>query len=303
MRPSDPVPLTRVRGREPTGAPRRSSHARFAYALVDGDPAHPVTTASSGGLFGPAALDLRAESPTQRLRAARAAAPALTTGLAGPNAVVTLVAWVKRPATDRRRNFSYSVPHPSSFRGFLAGVWGDADGDKGARRPPQNARQYAMYFDLGACNGEAGHGGVTYHHGFAAHISATGGATPGHPYCVTAACDPRPLPPSDWHCVANAYDGRTIRAYVNGSLVRNGAVNPYPYPGGIYSPEAAGRAAAGAEFGVGVSMSFGVNQFSGLLGGLAVFNETLSQAQVAEVCAWPSHPAFQPGGSRSGGET
>eukprot|EP01045_Picozoa_sp_COSAG04_P035344 COSAG04_NODE_8120_length_1021_cov_0.834056_1_plen_27_part_10 len=24
-------------GREPTGAPRRSSHARFAYALVDGD--------------------------------------------------------------------------------------------------------------------------------------------------------------------------------------------------------------------------------------------------------------------------
>ena len=164
---------------------------------------------------------------------------------------------------------------------------GDADGAKGAPHTAQNARQYALYFDLGTCNGEAGHGGVRYARGLAAHISNSGGATPGHPYCVTAACDPRPLVASDWHCVANVYDGQSIHAYVNGTLGTNGAVNPYPYPGGVYSPEAANRSSAGAEFGVGVSMSFGVNQYMGLLGGLVVYNESLTAAQVMQVCDWP----------------
>ena len=162
---------------------------------------------------------------------------------------------------------------------------GDADGDKGPKA--QNARQYALYFDLGACNGEAGQGGIRYARGLAAHISNSGGPTPGHPYCVTAACDPRSLSASDWHCVANIYDGKQIKAYVNGTLAANSNVNPYAYPGGIYSPETANRSSAGAEFGVGVSMSFGVNQFMGLLGGLVVFNESLTPSQLTQVCDWP----------------
>ena len=56
---------------------------------------------------------------------------------------------------------------------------------------------------------------------------------------------------------------------------------------GIYSPEADNRTAEGAEFGVGVAMSFGYNQYTGLLGGLAVFGHALTQPQVAQVCAWP----------------
>ena len=34
-------------------------------------------------------------------------------------------------------------------------------------------------------------------------------------------------------------------------------------------------------------MSFGVNQFTGLLGGLVVFNESLTSRQVKQVCNWP----------------
>ena len=270
-----PVPLAFWKFQEPLGSPR-VSEGLHSYALTDGDPVHPVSSTSSGGLFGPRALNFTASSPTQRLRAERRDVPALTVDLAGPSATVSLVAWVKRP-TGRR----YS-------HGFLAGVWGDADGAKGATHRPQSARQYAMYFDLGACNGEAGHSGVVYNHGLAAHIFDCGGATPGHPYCVTAACDPRPLPTDDWTCVANVYDGKAINAFMNATLARNGAVNPYPYPGGIYSPEKANRSFAGAEFGVGVSMSFGANQYTGLLGGLAVFGQALSAAELRQVCDWPA---------------
>jgi hypothetical protein len=92
----------------------------------------------------------------------------------------------------------------------------------------------------------------------------------------------------------------SLNRYVNATLVPNPAggdhtrpklpssVNPYPYPGGIYSPEALNL--TGAEFGVGVSMSTGVNQYTGLLGGLAVFSEALDTLQMAEVCGWPDHP-------------
>lgn len=59
-------------------------------------------------------------------------------------------------------------------------------------------------------------------------------------YSMTAACDPRPLEPDEWHCVGHVYDGAAIYAYVNGTLVGNPAggslqgvplppsVNPYP---------------------------------------------------------------------------
>ena len=275
MAPDIPKPVAFWTFQEPTGSPRRSQPpALHSYQLTDGDTQHPVESARIAGPFGPRVLNFTASSPTQRLRAERQNVPALTSGLAGPGAEVSLIAWVQRPTGGW-------------FHGFLAGVWGDADGARGAPHPPQNTRQYAVYFDLGACNGENGHGGVVYQHGLAAHISNSGGATPGHPFCVTAACGPQSLAPNAWHCVGNVYDGRDIRAYVNGTLANNSKVNPYPYPGGIYSPEAANRSSDGAEFGVGVSMSFGVNQFTGLLGGLVVFNRSLSQSQLAEVCDWP----------------
>lgn len=255
---SAPVPVSFWKFQEPTGSARLSSGV-YNYALTDGDLSHPIEQVD-GGLFGTYAAYFSAASDDQRLRANRSSVPALTIDIAGPSAVVSMVAWIKR--------INQSAPFS---KGFLAGVWGDTGIE---------ARQYAMYFDLGMC-----FSAPTYLNGFAAHVSPTGGPTPGHEYCVTGACDPRSLSASDWHCVTHTYDGLNIRAYVNATLASNGDYNPFPLVGGIYSPEAAGK--PGAEFGVGVSMSFGDNQYEGLLGGLAVFNATLTPAEVAEVCAWP----------------
>ena len=55
---------------------------------------------------------------------------ALAAGIAGPNATFTLVAWVRRNASN-----------DASVEGMVAGVW-----DEYAR-----ARQYAIFTDLGAC--------------------------------------------------------------------------------------------------------------------------------------------------------
>ena len=68
------------------------------------------------GLFGPFALNFTASSKTQRLRATRTSVPALTTDMAGPGAVVSVVGWVKRPAGNSRNN-SY---------GFLASALSEA---------------------------------------------------------------------------------------------------------------------------------------------------------------------------------
>lgn len=141
---------------------------------------------------------------------------------------------VKQPKGGTRR-------HQGTFYGFLAGVWGDVP--LGPEK--LEARQYAMFFDLGACNFYKGKGAVagtpSYSHGFAAHASNCGGSTPGYPYSMTAACDSRALTEDDWHCVANVYDGTAINAYVNDSIIYNPAggnrttppleqsVNPYAH--------------------------------------------------------------------------
>ena len=258
-----PEPLALFTFQEPTGAPRMSV-GKYMYNLTDGNVSFPIER-GNGGIFGPYAAEFTAKAPNQRLRADRASVPALTVDIAGPTAVVSLVAWVRRPAQQSNNR--------SSFYGFIAGVWGDTQ---------LEARQYALYMDLGACNGDA----PVYNHGAAAHISDVGGPTAGSKWSMTAACDPRTLLPDSWHCVANVYDGKVIRAYVNATFVNNGDVNPYPLPTGIFSPEHAGR--EGAEFGVGVTPAFGFNQFEGSLGGLAVFDIALSQTQLESVCAWPS---------------
>jgi hypothetical protein len=263
-----PEPLALWTFQEATGAPRISS-GLHAIALVDGNASLPIAQAADG-VWGPHSASFPATpgNNSQRLYAPRAAAAPLTSGIAGPAATVTMVAWVKR-----------SGP---TFEGMVAGVW-----DEYAA-----ARQYAIFTDLGACSTAP-----VYAHGLAAHISNCGGPTPGQRYCVTRACDPEALPVGAWHCLANVYDGANITAYLNGTLHSNGDANPFAYPGGIYSPEAAGR--AGAEFGVGanyVNKTAGAppvlsNQFLGLLGGLAVFSQPLTQAQVAQVCA--SAPGFR----------
>ena len=86
--------------------------------------------------------------------------------------------------------------------------------------------------------------------------------------------------------MATVYNGTSILAYVNGTLVSNGTHNPYPLTGGIYKP-ADGE--FGAEFGVGlnrVNETVGgppiwTNVFKGLLGGIGVWNVPLSDEQAS----------------------
>lgn len=248
---------------EPTGAPRVSSGVH-AYVLHDANASAPIPCAP-GGVFGAHAAQFvaRGANNTARLFARRGDVPALTTALSGANATVTLLAWVN-PAGGLRE-------------GMVAGVWDEHNA----------ARQYALFTDLGACSDAR-----VWKGGLAAHVSNCGGATPNHTYCVTRACDPRALPTGAWHCLANVYNGTHIVAYVNGSLVENGRDNPFFYPGGIYAPEAAGK--EGAEFGVGANAitpgggtggwPTWANAWEGLVGGLAVFGQGLSVAQVREVC-------------------
>jgi hypothetical protein len=258
-------------------APYISSGSAGPYELIQGNVSHPIlTTPSSGAPFGSRAAYFGphgAGNNSARLFAPREAVPAITEGLSGPNATVSIVAWV-------------SVPSEFKPAGMVAGVWDEYGVEGGST----GARAYALFLDLATCGAS---GGSAYANGLAAHISPVGGPTPGNRYCTTAACDSRVLAPSPaWHCLAGTYDGSFIRAYVNGTLVRNAWRNPFNLTGGIFSPTGLpGR--VGAEFGVGanrINATVGAppewsNVFSGLLGGLAVWGQALEVEEVAQACA------------------
>jgi hypothetical protein len=120
---SAPVPVSFWKFQEPTGSARLSSGV-YNYALTDGDLSHPIEQVD-GGLFGTYAAYFSAASDDQRLRANRSSVPALTIDIAGPSAVVSMVAWIKR--------INQSAPFS---KGFLAGVWGDTGIE--ARRESQS---------------------------------------------------------------------------------------------------------------------------------------------------------------------
>jgi hypothetical protein len=263
-----PTPLAFWTFQEPTSSPRISQGSLGPLSLLDGNASDPIKTVP-GGIFGPSSAYFPGDdgtNNTRRLYASRQSAPGITSAIAGPQATVSLIAWVYRDAADT-----------ASSEGMVAGVWDEY----------LKARQYALFLDLGACSTAP-----TYNHGLAAHISPVGGPTPGNRFCITRACDPEPLPAAAWHCIANTYNGTHIVAYLNATLHPNGGDNPYALAGGIYSPEAAG--APGAEFGVGanvVNKTAGAppvtsNQYKGRVGGLAVFASALSQQEVAQVCGW-----------------
>ena len=277
-----PQPLALWRFQE-AAAPYLSAGTAGAYSLLQGNASRPIPTVpASGAPFGPlaacfgshcsasaAAAAAAGFNNSARLYAPRDAAPAITEGLSGPSATVTLVAWVSLPSLDQPE-------------GLGAGVWDEYGVEGGAT----GARAYAIFLNLGAC-----HGGEPYAGGLAAHISPLGGPSPGSRYCTSAACDSRALAPSPaWHCLANTYDGSAIRAYVNGSLVANAWRNPYNLTGGIFRP---GPGRVGAEFGVGanrINATAGAppqwsNVFEGLLGGLAVWGSALDEGEVAQACA------------------
>lgn len=244
---------------EPANAPR-VARGPYPYALREGG--RPVARVEDAGApFGPYAARF---SLGHYLHTARRDCPALHIG--GPDARLTLVAWLKRERTD--------------YKGCqaVAGIWNE-----------HGKRQYCMFLNLGIWDSREQVG---------AHVSNVGGPTPGYKYCMDAAIGQTPVSFDEWRCAAITYDGEWARAYLDGRLDERGADpnkaggNPYRFPGGLYD----GGKEDGADFTVGSVTrpqrvdddfkphgSIVANPFYGLLGGLAVFNRALSDKEIRQL--------------------
>lgn len=199
-----------------------------------------------GGVFGPFAADLKRGD---YFFIPRAECPALN--ICGPGAQVSVVAWLQR---HRKREVQCEA---------VAGMWHETS----------KRRQYGLFLDLRIH--QAGDN-------VAGHVSATGGPTPGYPWCMDAAIGAGYLTYFDWHCAAFTYNGHFIRAWLDGRLETRVGFNPFAYPHGIFDggPD-------GADFTVGGVHRSGEmgNWFVGHLGGLAVYSRGLEADEIAALAA------------------
>ena len=219
----------------------RIAKGPFAYPLKES--AGPIARIE-GGVFGPYAAQLERGD---FFSIPRADCPALN--MAGPRAQVSVVAWLQR---HRKREVQCEA---------VAGMWNET-----ARH-----RQYGLFLDLRIH--QAGDN-------VCGHVSASGGPTPGYPWCMDAAIGAGYLTYFDWHCVAFTYDGNFIRAWLDGRLETRVGFNPFAYPHGIHDggPD-------GADFTVGAVHRSGEmgNWFTGRLGGLAVYSRGLEAEEIAKL--------------------
>jgi hypothetical protein len=196
---------------------------------------------SGEGMFGPHAADLFFG---QWFRISRDECPALN--LFGPHAQVTVAAWIKRGVSD--------------YKGCeaIAGFWDET----------RRKRQYCMFLNIRIWDSAEQVCG---------HISSVGGPTPGYLYCMDAAIGKTPVSHGVWHFVAFTYDGVEARVYLDGQLDERDRYNPYIYEGGLFD-----GGADGADFTVGAVDRSGEmgNFFTGLLGGLAIFNRALTGDEI-----------------------
>ncbi|MEJ7914160.1 MAG: LamG-like jellyroll fold domain-containing protein [Chitinophagaceae bacterium] len=181
----------------------------------------------------------------------------------GKDRQVTVVAWIKWTGNT----------------GFVGGMWNEyLEGGK---------RQYGLFVSLPYYNGADQVCG---------HISKTGKPTPPFPYSIDYAASKQTLKKGEWQCVAFTYDGDSIKSYLNGKfeprepeLISHTkgfesfpegltqSKNPYYFPDGIGNN--------GSDFTVGaVLLKSGMgNFFRGQIGGLAVFNRALQQAELKKL--------------------
>ena len=239
------------------------------YELQQADASTPVgiTPSEGGGFDRAAAFGFGAHG--HRLYAPRESVPALA-AISGHSAEVSVLAWVQLLSE-----------HPLHGGAYVGGVWEE----------DRSWRQYAIFMDhTGSC---------AANNGLVAHISAEGGPSPGQRYCESRACGATALRPGVWHCLANTYDGRSIKAYVNGTLdtkQSHDPNNPFLYPnapkfpnGGIFRPPAGAGAnfSMGANFihdGGGIGSGHLGNEFVGLVGAFAVYNQSLEPSEISALC-------------------
>lgn len=184
--------------------------------------------------------------------------------ISGKNQAITVVAWVKWNGEQT---------------GFVGGMWNEyQDGGK---------RQYGLFVSLPYYNGR---------NQVCGHISHTGRPTPPFPYSIDYSASKQTVAANKWNCIAFSYDGNAIKSYVDGVFkpreaelidhtkgfegYPNGLTqskNPYYFPDGIGN--------SGSDFTVGaVLLKAGMgNRFKGQIGGLAVFDRALTDAEMQKL--------------------
>lgn len=178
----------------------------------------------------------------------RSQCPALD--IHGPAAQLTLLAWIKREPKTVQAGECQAV----------AGIWNES----------RKQRQYCLFIDLRIHDSQDQACG---------HVSSIGGPTPGYQYCMDAAIGKTPLGLGEWHYLAFTYDSESAKIFLDGELDARERMNPYLYKGGLFD-----AGPQGADFTVGAVDRSGVtgNWFTGLIGGLAVFDRALSAAEIKQ---------------------
>lgn len=213
-------------------------------------------TPADGAPFGRFAADLQFQ---QRFELPRAEMGPLN--IHGKQAQVSVIAWIKR-----RKAWENGKPQHANEA--IAGVWREQD----------HTRQYCLFLNIKTnmkMMPEQTDEKVS------GHVSGTGGASPGQPWCYEVSLGATPVPWDEWICVGMTYDGRFIRSYFNGKMDVAPGWNPYEQPDGIFD-----GGAAGADFVVGhsdVKRPNANNQFVGILGGIAVFDRALTDAEMQKL--------------------
>jgi hypothetical protein len=268
-------------GEEP-GQPRRSSATRYPHPLVEvGGPVARV----AGGPFSGYAAELNGR---QFLKIAYADTRDLN--ISGPRAQVSMFAVVRIVDLQVSRT--------------IAGMWSEGKG----RDDDSGTRQYALLMNMPAYGGPRK---------LVPHISSEGGVTrradgSRFPWCADYAVSAREVPEEKWVTLGFTYDGAWLAAYIDGVLDRHEldpvqhrrtdryfthegpgggsrGLNPYYHGRGIFTYDPARHATSkpmgGSDFIVGARHAAG-SLFAegkatiGRIGGLAVFNRALSEAEM-----------------------
>ena len=265
---------------EAAGAPRRSTGTRQPHPLTEvGGPIARV----AGGPFSGYAADLNGQ---QYFRIPYAETGDLN--ISGPDAQVSMFAVVRIVNLQQSRT--------------IAGMWSEG---KGAN-DDSGTRQYALLMNMPTYGGP---------NKLVPHISSEGGVTrradgSAFPWCADYAVTAGEVPTETWSTLGFTYDGKVIRAYLNGVLDalapdpvahkrtdryftsegpagKNRGMNPYYHGRGIFRYEAGRHAASkpggGSDFTIGARFAVGSmlrEATIGRFGGLAVFDRAIGDAEM-----------------------
>lgn len=232
-----------------------TSEGRAAYALQEKN--GPIK-AVEGGVFGKNALRI---DLGQWMAIPREKCPELN--FTGEDSV-SIVAWIK--------------PDNEEHWGYIAGMWNETD----------ELRQYALFVHGAWATHSTTMERTRVDRRTHAYVSDVGGATPGKKFCFSYATGKSELETGEWAMVAMTYDGKFLRAWLDGKLDENGDANPFPWDKPIFDPgDEKGSDFTVAQRAVPKWPGYPEEEasphkagFSGVLGGLAVFDRALSAEEM-----------------------